>query len=174
VVLLECDGKVELATLSKDGVSIPLDLLTPDQAEALLRSARRIAVLGIKPESRRELAAYWIPEYLASVGYQIVPVPVRYPDETEILGRPVVRTLGDIEGPVDILSIFRKPEDLPTHLDEILDLRPGAVWIQSGLLNENVARAIVGAGIPVVVSCIACARAEIEPAARPLEGCRDG
>src|SRR5688572_30121183 len=73
---------------SRDGIT-----LDSTAVETVLRRARTIAVLGIKPESRREKAAHWIPEYLASVGYEIIPVPIYYPEVSEILGRSVVRSL---------------------------------------------------------------------------------
>ncbi|MCB9761197.1 MAG: CoA-binding protein [Alphaproteobacteria bacterium] len=145
---------------------------TVAESRELLRGARRIAVLGIKPETRAARAAHYIPEYLASVGYEILPVPVYYPDVTAILGRPVVRRVVDVPGPIDILSVFRRPEDQAQHLDDILAARPGVVWFQSGFMDRATAAAIEAAGIPVVHACIGCRRAEIDPPLAPLEGQR--
>jgi uncharacterized protein len=143
--------------------------LTEAQVEELLRRSRRVAVLGIKPETQRERAAHYIPAYLAEVGYQLVPVPVGPCDAATILGFPVCRALRDA-GPVEILSVFRRPEQVPAHLPEMLALKPEVVWFQSGLLHVEAARALAAAGIGLVHDCIGCRRAAIAPAALPLEG----
>lgn len=116
----------------------------------ILRDARRIAVLGIKTEAQAGQPAYYVPEYLQGAGYEVIPVPVYYPDAREILGQPVVRSLAEIDGPVDIVNVFRRPADVPAHLDDILAARPKVVWMQSGIRNAEVARALAEAGIDVV------------------------
>lgn len=126
---------------------------TPDPA-SFLAEARTIAVLGIKPESRADQPAHWIPAYLKEAGYRVLPVPVRYPEVERILDVPVARSLGEIHEPVDILDVFRRPGDVPGHLEEILALRPRVVWFQSGCYHEPSARALEEAGIPVVHACI--------------------
>jgi hypothetical protein len=72
----------------------------------ILRGARTIAVLGIKPEHRRPKPAFTVPEYLQRVGYAIIPVSVYYPDVREILGRKIYRRVSDIPGPVDLAGIL--------------------------------------------------------------------
>lgn len=143
-------------------------LLDPSEMEQTLRSAWTIVVLGIKPESRRTLDAHQIPLYLQKVGYEIIPIPIRYPDVSEILGARVVRRLADVRVPIDVLSVFVKPEDLPSHLDEILAARPGVVWFQSGLLRSDFAEAIARAGVPIAEDCIGCRRASMAPSWEPL------
>jgi Predicted CoA-binding protein len=88
--------------------------------ERLLRETKTIAVLGIKPESHADQAAHYVPAHMAAAGFDIIPVPVYYPDVTEILGKPVVRKLADIGRPVDMANVFRRPTDIPPHLDDIL------------------------------------------------------
>jgi len=149
---------------------MPITTFDTEQLENILRNAHRVAVLGIKPSTRIHRAAHYIPRYLADVGYELVPVPVYYPDATEILGQRVVRSLRDISVPVDVLSVFRKPEDFGAHVDDVLALRPPVVWFQSGLLHREAARRFVDAAITVVHDCIGCRRAAIAPAAVPLEG----
>jgi uncharacterized protein len=112
--------------------------------------ARRVAVLGIKTEAQSEQPAYYVPAYLASVGIEVVPVPVYYPDVREILGRPVYRRVADVEGPIDILDVFRRPQDVPAHLDDILAKRPEVVWMQSGIRHDEVAKHLAREGITVV------------------------
>jgi predicted CoA-binding protein len=126
-------------------------LLTDDDAiRDLLANSHRIAVLGIKTEAQADQPAYRVPKYLQSVGYEIIPVPVYYPEATEILGAPVYRKLVDIPGPIDIVDVFRKPSDIPAHLPDILAKRPRAVWFQLGIRNDEAAEELARAGIMVV------------------------
>jgi predicted CoA-binding protein len=116
---------------------------------ALLERTRRIAVLGIKiPESRQP--AYYVPEYAQRAGYEIVPVPVYYPDATEILGQPVYRTVSAVPGPVDMVNVFRRPRDIDAHVEDILAKRPASVWFQLGIRNDAAAERFARAGIDVV------------------------
>jgi predicted CoA-binding protein len=147
-----------------------LSLLGVAAMERTLRAARVVAVLGIKPESRRDRDAYQIPFYLQRVGYAVLPVPVRYPEATHILGVPVRRRLTELPPPVDILNVFCKPEDFTLHVADALIVRPGVVWFQSGLLAPEAARALLDAGIPVAEDCIGCRRATLTPSWAPLEG----
>jgi len=121
-----------------------------DEMRALLRQSHRIAVLGIKPETRADQPAHFVAEYAKDAGYEIVPVPVYYPDVTEILGAPVYRRLVDIPGNIDIVNVFRRPEHIPPHVDDIIAKRPRAVWMQLGIRNDEAAERLARAGIEVV------------------------
>lgn len=121
-----------------------------DAIGRLLGDARRIAVLGIKPETRRYAPAHFVPRYLQRAGYEIVPVPVYYPDVDEILGEKVYRTVGAVPSPIDIVQVFRRPDDIPPHVPDLVEARPGAVWFQLGIRNDEAAEMIARAGIPVV------------------------
>jgi len=116
----------------------------------IIRDARRVAVLGIKTEAQGGQAAFYVPEYLHQAGVDVVPVPVYYPEVTEILGRKVYRRVADVPGPVDIVNVFRRPQDVPPHVDDILAAKPRAVWMQSGIRHEEAARRFAEAGIKVV------------------------
>ena len=116
----------------------------------LIRGARRIAVLGIKTEAQGDQPAYYVPAYLKSVGVEVIPVPVYYPEVQEILGVPVCRELAEVPGPVDILDVFRRPTDLPKHLEDMKKLSPRAVWFQQGIRNDAVAKELALAGVKVV------------------------
>lgn len=122
----------------------------PGEAQAILAEARRIAVLGIKPESRSWKAAHYVPKYLHDQGYDIIPVPTYYPDVTEILGAPVYREVAAIPGKVDIVNVFRRPEDIPPHVDDIVAKGPAVVWFQAGIRNDVAAERLARAGIRVV------------------------
>ena len=143
-------------------------MLGVSEMEQVLRTARVIAVLGIKPESRRQLDAHQIPLYLQKVGYEIVPVPTRYVDVSEILGVPVSRRLTEIRPKIDVLSVFVKPEDFAGLIGDVIAVRPAVVWFQSGLLRPSLAQSLAEAGIPVAEDCIGCRRASIEPSWAPL------
>lgn len=127
------------------------NILTDDASiRDLLRSTKRVAVLGMKTEAQADQAAFYVPQYLASRGVEIVPVPVYYPDAKEILGKPVYRKVADVPGPVDILDVFRRPVDLPAHVADIQAKHPRAVWLQAGIRNDTFAEALARAGILVV------------------------
>ncbi len=116
----------------------------------LLADTKRIAVLGIKTEAQAGQPAFYVPQYMAAAGFEIVPVPVYYPEAIEILGQKVYRKLADIPGDVDLINIFRRPADIPPHVEDILAARPKAVWMQSGIRHEQVAEQLAAAGIKVV------------------------
>lgn len=125
-------------------------LTTDDEIRELLRNTKTIAVLGIKPESHASQPAFYVPEYMANAGYDIIPVPVYYPEVTEILGKKVYRDLNDIPDEIDLLNVFRRPEDIANHTDEILSKKPKAVWFQLGIRNDEVAERLAETGIKVV------------------------
>ena len=121
----------------------------------LIRSSKRVAVLGIKTEkqsdqAQRNQAAFYVPEYLRSAGVEVIPVPVYYPDVQEILGAKVYRKLADVPGPVDIVDVFRRPSDIPGHVEDLKKAKPRAVWFQLGIRNDEAALALAEAGILVV------------------------
>jgi predicted CoA-binding protein len=116
----------------------------------ILEECRRIAVLGIKPESRAGAPAFFVPEYMLRQGYDIVPVPVYYPEVVEILGRPVHRSLCDVPGPIDMVNVFRRPRDIPPHVPDILAVKPRVVWLQLGIAHAEAAETLARAGIRVV------------------------
>lgn len=116
----------------------------------LLEDTKRIAVLGIKTEAQADQPAYYVPKYCVDAGFDVVPVPVYYPDATSILGRPVVRRLEDVSPPADMINVFRRSKDLAAHLDDILAVKPKSVWLQQGIKNAAFAERLAGAGIKVV------------------------
>lgn len=116
----------------------------------LALKSKRIAVLGIKPESKRDQAAFYVAEYMADAGYDIVPVPTYFPEITEILDQPVVRDLKAVTPPPDMVNVFRKPSDIPAHVDDIIAAKPKVVWFQLGIRNDEAAAKLAKAGIKVV------------------------
>ena len=116
----------------------------------LLRGVKRVAVLGIKTENRASRPAFYVPEYLQGAGFQIIPVPVYYPEAQEILGEKVYRTVSSVPGPIDLVVVFRRSADLAPHLHDLLATRPAAVWLQTGIRDDDFARQLAEAGIRVV------------------------
>ena len=120
------------------------------QIRNLLKETRTIAVLGIKTEAQAGQPAFYVPSYLQTAGFQIIPVPVYYPQATRILGQQVYRRLVDIPIDVDLVNVFRVSQDVPLHVEDILAKKPRAVWLQSGIRNDAVAETLAKAGIKVV------------------------
>src|SRR6266513_2530272 len=108
----------------------------------VIRETKSIAVLGIKPETHADQAAHYVPAHMAAAGYEVVPVPVYYPDVTEILGKRVFRKLTDIKRPIDMVNVFRRPNDSPPHGDDIIAAKPKSVWFQLGIRNDEAAKAL--------------------------------
>jgi predicted CoA-binding protein len=116
----------------------------------LLARTHRIAVLGIKPEDHADQPAHYVPRYMQDAGFEVVPVPVYYPEVTEILGAAVYRKLVDIPGEVDMVNVFRRSRDLVPHLEDILAKKPRSVWLQLGIRDDAFAERLTKAGIEVV------------------------
>lgn len=116
----------------------------------LLSTTRTIAVLGIKTEAQSSAPAFYVPSYLLSAGFEVIPVPVYYPEVTEILGQKVYRKLTDVPADLDMVNIFRRSQDVRPHLDELLEKKPKSVWLQSGIRDDAVAETLAKADIKVV------------------------
>jgi len=125
-------------------------LTNSDQLRELLSQTKTIAVLGIKTEAQSNQPAFYVPKYMHSAGFNIIPVPVYYPDVTEILGEKVYRKLVDVPGEIDMVNVFRRSQDIPPHVDDILAKKPKSVWMQLGISNDAVAEELAKAGIKVV------------------------
>lgn len=121
-----------------------------ERIRRLLASTRTIAVLGIKTDKQAGQPAFSVPRFLQQAGYDVIPVPVYYPEVTEILGRKVFRSIAEIPGPVDVVDVFRRSRDVPAHVPDLLGKLPRAVWLQSGIRNDEAARQLAEAGILVV------------------------
>lgn len=116
----------------------------------LLGGTKTIAVLGIKTEAQASAPAFYVPKYLHSAGFQVIPVPVYYQDVSQILGQTVYRKLSEIPVEVDLVNVFRRSQDVLPHLEDILAKKPKAVWLQSGIRDDAVAETLAKADIKVV------------------------
>lgn len=125
----------------------------PDEIREILRSARRIAVVGLSPKPERP--SHGVASYLKRAGYTIIPVR---PTGTIILGEPVRPDLraAAATGPIDIVNVFRRSEFVPALLDDLLAVRPRLVWMQMGIRHQPTAARLEAEGIAVVMDrCLA-------------------
>jgi uncharacterized protein len=112
----------------------------------LLQRTRRIAVVGLSPNPQRD--SHRVARYMQERGYEIVPV---HPHGDSILGQPVYRRVQDIPGPVDLVDVFRKSEDLPQTFEEAMAAKAPAIWTQYGCIDPEAARRAAERGILVVM-----------------------
>ena len=118
------------------------------KAVAYLRTSSAANVGADKDSDRRQREA--IEAFARRAGYEIIPVPVYYPEATSILGQPVYRKVADVPGEIDLVVVFRRSKDIHPHVDDIIAAHPKAVWFQSGIRNEEAAARLAQAGIRVV------------------------
>ena len=118
----------------------------------ILLSAKTVASVGLS--SNQEKESYWIVSYLKEQGYRIFPVN---PTAAEILGEKAYPDLSSIPDKVDVVQVFRKPEDVPPVVDEAIRIGAKVVWMQEGIVNEEAAQKARQAGLQVVMD--ACMRA---------------
>ncbi len=122
------------------------------EMKEILLSAKTIASVGLS--SNQEKESYWIVSYLKEQGYRVIPVN---PTATEIFGEKVYPNLESIPEKVDVVQVFRKPEDVPPVVDSAIKIGAKAVWMQEGIVNEEAAQKARAAGLQVVMD--ACMRA---------------
>ncbi len=116
----------------------------------ILENAKTIAILGLSPNPERDSNKVAI--YLKDHGYNIIPVR---PGEQEILGQSTYATLDDIKEDVDIVDVFRNPEQILPHAHEAIRMQPKVFWMQLGIENQEAASLLVKEGIDVVMNkCI--------------------
>jgi uncharacterized protein len=145
----------------------PMLVDTEEDLKSIVRSAKRVAVVGIKDGSDPDAPAYHIPKILQSLGIRIFPVNPKFP---EVLGERAYPDLASVPERVDIVDIFRRTDAIPAIADEILALppekRPSVVWMQSGIRNAEAAEKLAAAGIRVVQDhCLGVYAARYRPPA---------
>jgi predicted CoA-binding protein len=130
-----------------------MKLLLPDGAPPsadpifdILTKYKTIAVVGLSSNPARP--SHGVAEYLQSTGYQIIPVN---PNETDVLGEPSYARLGDAPQKIEIVDIFRRPEEVPPVVDAAIRAGAKVVWMQLGITNEAAAEKAQAAGLTVVM-----------------------
>ena len=121
---------------------------TPGERQRILRETRTVAMVGASPNPAR--ASNFVATYLvSSTSYEVWFVN---PNATSILGRPVYPTLADLPGVPDLVDVFRRMEDIPAVLDDVLELEGvRTFWLQFGLYDETLAKRGEAAGLTVVM-----------------------
>jgi predicted CoA-binding protein len=126
-----------------------------DELKQLLASAATIAIVGAS--GNPDKASYGIMQKLQSAGYKVIPVN---PNETEILGERAYPSLLDVAEPVDIVDVFRRSEDTPSIADDAVKIGAKALWLQTGVSNEDAAARARAGGLSVVMdACIGATHA---------------
>lgn len=121
-----------------------------DPIAELLRTSRTIAVVGLSDNPMRP--SHGVSAYMQSHGYRIIPVN---PQADEVLGEKAYASLLDVAEPIDIVDIFRRSEFVPEIVDQAIQLKARAVWMQEGVVHEQAAEKARKAGLLVVMdSCI--------------------
>lgn len=118
----------------------------------ILLSAKTVASVGLSSNPQKE--SYGIDLYLQEQGYRIIPVN---PTATEILGEKAYPDLESVPDRIDVVQVFRKPEDVPPVVDSAIKVGAKVVWMQEGIVNEEAAQKAREAGLQVVMD--ACMRA---------------
>jgi predicted CoA-binding protein len=126
---------------------LPLKNATPDEVRAILKSARRIAVVGHSDDPARD--SYLVGRYLAANGYEVFPVN---PDARSTPGLTFYPDLASVPPPIDVVDIFRRVEFIPAIVDEAIRIGARAVWMQDGLTHNAAAGKARAAGLQVVMS----------------------
>ena len=121
-------------------------MLFDDKITKILKTCRRIAVVGLSPKPARP--SHQVAAYLLAAGYEVVPVN---PGHDKILGRQCYPDLESIPGPVDIVDIFRRAADVPPVVDSAIVIGAKVVWMQEGIINEEAAQRAAAAGLEVVM-----------------------
>lgn len=118
-----------------------------DDVRLILERYRRLAVVGLSP--RPERPSHRAMVHMAANGYEITPVN---PACEQVLGNPCVASLEEAaaQGPLEVVDIFRRPEDIPPIVDEAIELGARVVWMQLGLSSPEAAARARDAGLEVV------------------------
>ncbi|MCL4441288.1 MAG: CoA-binding protein [Firmicutes bacterium] len=111
----------------------------------LLTRCKTIAVVGLSDKPHRD--SFKVAEYMQCQGYRIIPV---HPRVKEVLGEKAYKTLAEIPDKVDLVNVFRKSEETPPVVQEAIPLKPMAVWLQLGIINDQAAQIATGAGLEFV------------------------
>ena len=112
----------------------------------ILKSARTVASVGVS--SNPQKPSYGIFEYLAEAGYRMIPVNPTTPD---VMGRASYPDLQSIPEKIDVVQVFRKPEDVPPVVEQAIKAGAKVVWMQEGVVNEEAAARAEKAGLKVVM-----------------------
>lgn len=136
---------------------------TPAALKHLLQHTRTIAVVGISTNTSR--ASHFVSVYMQAHGYTIIPVNPAY---TEVLGQPCYPSLQDIPVPVDMVNVFRRPEEVPAIVTAACTIGARSLWLQLGVTAPEAAAAASAAGLTVVMDrCLKIDHARLFSSTQP-------
>ncbi|CCO09264.1 CoA-binding protein [Desulforamulus hydrothermalis] len=116
-----------------------------EKIKELLTKCKTIAIVGLSDKPHRD--SFQVASYLQSQGYRIIPV---HPRVKEVLGEKAYKSLAEIPDQVDLVNVFRKSEETPNVVREAVPLKPAAVWLQLGIINDDAAQLAAQAGLQFV------------------------
>ena len=119
---------------------------SPDPIFDILTQYKTIAVVGLSSNPARP--SFGVTEYMQSAGYQIIPIN---PNETDVLGEPAYATLDEPPQKIEIVNIFRRPEEVPAVIDAAIRVGAKVIWMQLGVVNDPAAKKAHSAGLTVVM-----------------------
>lgn len=117
----------------------------PADPAALLEGVGRIAIVGLSSKPHRP--SHGVARRLLALGYDVVPVN---PHEQSVLGRPAVGSLSEVDGPIDVVDVFRRPEHAPGIAREAVAVGASVLWLQSGVVSAEARRIATDAGLGYV------------------------
>ena len=136
-----------------------------DAVREMLETTNTIASVGLSSNPEKE--SHWVVTYLKRQGYKIIPVN---PNASEIMGEKAYPSLSEIPGKVDVVQIFRKPEDVPPVVDEAIKIGAKVVWMQQGIVNEEAGQKAQDAGLFVVMdTCMRAAHQWLKIGSKPIQ-----
>jgi predicted CoA-binding protein len=124
--------------------------MSDEEILRLFKSMKTIAVVGLSSNPMRP--SFGVSRFLQQQGYRVVPVN---PQETEVLGERAYPSIRDVQEPVDVVNVFRRPARVPEIVNDLIGRNVRCLWMQEGVVNEQAAAMAEAAGIPVVMDrCI--------------------
>jgi predicted CoA-binding protein len=129
-----------------------------DRLRQILTNASTIAIVGAS--GNPDKPSHRIMQQLKRAGYKVIPVN---PKETEILGERSYPSLIDVPEPIDIVDVFRRPEDTPAIADDAVKIGAKTLWLQEGITNEDAASRAAAGGLDVVMNaCVGVAQSRLK------------
>ncbi len=133
--------------------------MNPDNEKlaSILAEAETIAVVGLSDDPAR--TSHRIAAYMQEAGYRVIPIN---PGIESALGEKAFPSLGEVSERVDIVNVFRRSEEIPALVDETIEKRPRAFWMQKGIAHPTSARRLEDAGVTTIQNlCIKTAHREL-------------
>src|SRR5438128_7273490 len=112
----------------------------------ILSECRTIAVVGLSSQTTRPSRG--VAAYMQRAGYRVIPVN---PNETEVLGEKAYALLADVPEKIDLVDVFRRPEEAAAAVDQAIAISAKAVWLQEGVIDHDAAQGALAAGLMVVM-----------------------